>query len=101
MQGSITTRVPSSIVAPRPRLDDAPGRLVAEDEREGADGGQGRGRARVVREEMEVAAADATGRHLDPRPRRTGKLSFGQVGQRSGECRVSEVEHDGAHERRA
>ena len=41
MHGSMTTLVPDGDGAVRSRLDDPAGRLVAEDEGEGPDGGQG------------------------------------------------------------
>ena len=51
-----------------PGLDDPACRLVAEHEREGPDGGQGGRGPGVVREQMEVAAADPAGRHRDAGP---------------------------------
>ena len=99
MHGSTTTRVPIGDGAPGPGLDDAARRLVPEDEGERADGGQGRRRPGVVREEVEVAAADAPGRDGDPGPRRTRELGLGKLGQRGGELGVHHVEHDGAHAR--
>ena len=42
MHGSMTTLVPTATEQFGAGLDDPPGRLVAEDEGEGPDGGQGR-----------------------------------------------------------
>ena len=97
MHGSTTTRVPVATRAPGPGLDDAARGLVPEDEGEGADGGQGGRRPRVVGEQVEVAAADAPGRDGDPGPRRARELGLGELGQRGGELGVHHVEHDGAH----
>ena len=51
----------------------------------------------VVREQVEVAAADPAGRDLDARPGRAGELGLGDLGQGGREFGVSHVEHHGAH----
>ncbi len=88
---------PDRHLALGPGLDDAPRRLVAEDEGEGAQAHQrGRGPG-VVGEEMEVAPADPTGQHLDPGPRRPGQRGLGHLGKGGGERGIGKIEHDGAH----
>ena len=48
-------------------------------------------------EEVEVAAADATGGHADPGPPGTGELGLGQIDERCWKAGVCHVELDGAH----
>ena len=84
MHGSRATRVPVGDRAVVTRLDDPPRRLVAEDEGERPDACQRGRRPRVVREEMEVAAADPPGRDGDAGPVLAGQLGLGQLGQRAG-----------------
>src|SRR2546430_3631161 len=52
----------------------------------------------VLFEQVEVAAADPTGRHPDARPGRSGQLRVGQVDERRGERRIRHVVLHCAHE---
>ena len=97
MHGSMTTLVPTATEAVGSGLDDAPGRLVAEDEGKRPDGGQRRRRPGVVGEQMEVAAADPARDHLDACPRRAGERGLRDVGQGGREGGVGHVEHHCAH----
>ncbi len=101
MQGSITTRVPGATVHPGPASTTRPavswpstkGKVPTE-----ASVGEGpvlwAKRWRSLPQMPPVVTSIRA--HDGP-----GKLRIGQVGQRGGEGRVSEVEHDGTHERRA
>ena len=65
--------------AVRPRLDHPPGDLVSE---HGVQGGRGSG---VVREQVEIAAADPAGCHRDAGPCLPGELRLGKVHERRRE----------------
>ena len=99
MHGSMTTLVPTATEQFGPASTTRPGRLVAEDEGKGPDGRQGRRRPGVVREQVEVAAADPPRRDRHAGPRRARERGLGDLGQRSGELGVGHVEHHGAHRR--
>ncbi len=81
----------------RPRLDDAPCRLVTEDEGKRPHGDQRRRRPGVVREQVEVAAADPASRDCDARPGRAREPGLGYLRQGSRELGVNHVEHHRAH----
>ena len=92
------TRPDSSFTA-GPGLNHLPGNLVAEHERKRPQRHQCRGRTGVVREEMEIAAADPPGGYLDPHPVRARQIGSRQVHERGRKGRIDEIKLNCAHPR--
>ena len=82
-----------------PRLDYPSRDLVSHDERERGQRRERRRRARLVAEQVQVAAADAPGGDRHPRPPGPGQVGFVEIDQRDGEVGIGEVEPGREHER--